>query len=330
MTMSKCQFCVVLCSHNGCEFIEEQIHSILDQGESVGIIHVHDFASTDATRTLLEDLKSKSGTRLTVSYHSDAPGAAASFIRALRETEPLLAEGQSVFLADQDDIWLPNKLATIKEHLSKRELSPNSPFVLFHDVQVVDDSLRELRPTYYTGNPFRVPRDLHPVRLLMANPAIGHTMLLSTPLVGKLTTWPDIEQYLMHDWLSILIASRFGRIEHIPIALSLYRQHDSNILGAYRTGKKLVSLSRLFSFVDRMINQAVYFTRTTRNSQKQIQGSKIGSSPVDALCRRGYRSAAIALSVGSLIYGPTWQRKLIALLLFVRAFLGPIGKGSSK
>ncbi len=319
-------FRVVLCSHNGEQFIEEQIDSILQQGDEIDAIHIHDFASLDGTRTVLERLQKTAGNKLSITHHADAPGTAASFVRALRLTAPSLPDGSMIFLADQDDVWLPNKLETIQAELAERRLSAGVPFVLFHDVHVVDEKLTLMRPTYYTGNPFRVPRDLDRARLLMANPAIGHTMLISVPLVRKLVTWPDVDRYLMHDWLAILIASRLGRIEQIPVALSLYRQHGNNVLGAYRTGGKFASVSRLLDFVDRVVGQAVAFSRAAHALRRTPGACAIEDSRLEALCRRGYRSAAAALSVKAVTHGPTWQRKALGALLLLRAIIGTTDK----
>lgn len=319
MPVSDIIFHVVLCSHNGSAFVEDQIESILRQGDGVAVVHVHDFASTDGSREVLDRIKAKAGSQIDLHHHSDAPGAAASFLRALQCTAPVLTERSLVFLADQDDIWLPEKLAIIRAELERRRLSPAEPFVLFHDVCVVDDRLQVMRPTYYTGNPFRVPRDLDQTRLLMANPAIGHTMLLSPALIDLITAWPDSDRYMMHDWLAMLIASRAGRVEQIPMALSLYRQHANNVLGAYRTRGGAASVSRLLSFTDRMVDQAVSFARAAHDlSANRL----IASSGLEAWCRRGYRPAALALSAGAVVRGPTWQRKAIGLLLLTRAIIG--------
>ena len=320
MHASDIRFHVVLCSHNGAAFIEDQIASILRQGDGIAVLHIHDFASGDNSRELLDRLKAQVGSRIQLHYHPDAPGAAASFVRALQHTAPLLTEQSLVFLADQDDIWLPEKLSTINTELERRRLSPAEPFILFHDVHVVDDTLQMIRPTYYTGNPFYVPRDLDRTRLLMANPAIGHTMLMSPALINLMTSWPDTDCYMMHDWLAMLIASRVGRIEQIPMALSLYRQHENNVLGAYRTRGGIASVSRLLRFTDRMVVQAVGFARAAHDlSTKRA----IASSGLEAWCRCGYRPAALALSMGAVMRGPTWQRKAIGLLLLARAVIGP-------
>lgn len=318
---SNFHFAVILCSHNGDRFIVEQIRSILDQALPA-TIHVHDFASHDATRAVLEALCAQASGRITTTFHDHAPGAAASFLVALRDTLPQLPHDALILFADQDDVWCPEKLATIAREITHRRLSPAKPFLMFHDVTVVDADLTPLRPTYYTGNPFRVPRDLDRRRLMMANPAIGHTMLLSVPLARLVADWPDGEGYLMHDWLAILVASRIGRVEQIPTALSLYRQHDNNILGAYRTRGRIASLSRLLGFVDRMTGQAVRFTQAVETTS--IASESIHITYLDRACRHGYRTAALALAWAAVVHGPTWQRKAIGLLLFTRAIIGPI------
>lgn len=309
------RFEVVLCSHNGGEFIEAQIESILKQELGIAKIHVHDFDSCDDTRRILELIRARYANIICITYHAEAPGARASFIRALKLVEPIVDNDALILLADQDDVWLPGKLGRLVEEIARCKLSPDELFLMFHDVQVVDERLQMMRPSYYTGNPFRVPRDLHPIRLLMANPVIGHTMLLSVPLVRAVVAWPDSDEYMMHDWQSVLIASRYGKLQFVPAALSLYRQHNGNVLGAYRTRHKFHSIPRLFRFVDRMILQSMSF------SQAACERSATAGE-IERWCGRGYRSAAMALSVAALLYGPTWQRKAIAALLFACAIMG--------
>jgi len=321
--MDNLKFYVVLCSHNGSSFIEEQIRSILNNGTAIMAIHIHDFASTDDTRRILARLRIEYAEQLNVTYHADAPGASASFIRALRLIEPLLMDESLVFLSDQDDVWLPNKLGTVIDELAARRLAPNSPFLLFHDVEVVDENLQRVRRSYYTGNPFQIPRDLNRSRLLLANPAIGHTMLMSKALIHEIISWPMADNFMMHDWLAILVANEIGRVEYIDKQLSLYRQHESNILGAYRTRRRVVSFDRLFQLTDELIWQAVNFSQTLRTKGAQRRKNASTNTYLERICGGGYREAALALSVLAFSYGPTWQRKALGFFLFARAFLGP-------
>ena len=322
MTVDR-QFYVVLCCHNGARYIEAQVNSIIAQGDSITKILIHDFASKDATRQYLQALAAAEPDRVELFFHDDAPGAAQSFIRAIRQISPRLDDNALVFLSDQDDVWLNDKIETIDAELVRQGLTAIEPFILFHDVRVVNDELNVIRETYYSGNPFALPRDLDFGRLILANPAIGHTMLLSPPLLKALASWPIASGFLMHDWLAILIASRIGRLAYINQPLSLYRQHDANILGAYRTRSRWASFARLLSFSDKLVIQARTFAQSVE-AARSSPGIKIArQSQLERHCQGGYRRAAIALAVAAAIRGPTWQRKAISGLLMTRAVLGP-------
>jgi glycosyltransferase involved in cell wall biosynthesis len=321
---------VVLCTHNGARFVEAQIRSILDQDEPIGSIHIHDFGSTDDTCAIVERMASADKDRMSLTRHHDAPGPAASFIAGLRLALAQLPADAWILFVDQDDIWLPHKLSVLRREIVERALRADRPALVFHDVRVVDNVLNTLRPTYYSGNPFSVPRDLTPIRLMMSNPAIGHTMALSKALAERVADWPDPDSYLMHDWLAILIASRIGQVHFIPDALSLYRQHDSNVLGAYRSNRRMLRVKRLMRFIDRQVRQAVCFSRAVADEDRLAAGPAARENPVIRLelaCRRGYRSAARALALAAVRHGPTWQRKAIGVLLMGRALVGPLRNG---
>lgn len=313
--------CAILCSHNGARFIAAQIDSILGQNVGIDAIHVHDFGSSDTTLAIAEASAASNPGRVHVTAHAEAPGAAASFMKALRLTLPLLPPDALVFFVDQDDVWLPHKTQALERELRSSEISLNDSVLIFHDVRVVDAELRVIRPTYYSGNPFRLPRDLNPASILMSNPAIGHTMVLSAPLARQVANWPDATCYLMHDWLALLVASRMGTIHFVDEALSLYRQHEANVLGAYRTDRRPARIAKLMRFADGLIRQAICFSR----SMDVVGHRSIESRPamqLESACRQGYRAAAAALAVAAFHHGPTWQRKAIGLILLVRAVFG--------
>jgi glycosyltransferase involved in cell wall biosynthesis len=322
-------FSVVLCSHNGGHFIAAQIRSIFEQTQQVDAVHVHDFASRDDTRAIVEAMAGNCGGRLRLTTHEVAPGPAASFLTALRLILPTLTNDGLVLFADQDDVWLPHKIEALRQSMATSAILTSDPVLVFHDVEVVDTDLKQIRPTYYTGNPFRVPRDLDPVRVMMANPAIGHTMMLSVPLAQRIVDWPNAGDYLMHDWMAILIASRAGRIHFVDQRLSLYRQHDSNVLGAYRSRRRTAPLPRLMRFVERQTRQAMSFSHAVAGLPDLTVASK-AAVRLESRCRRGYRSAAFALGLAAFRHGPTWQRKAIGALLIARSIAGPMNDGRAK
>ena len=177
---------VILCSHNGARFIEEQISSIRAQTVPVDTIHVFDFASTDATRSILHRLATDAVLpRVFVKEHADAPGAALSFFRAFSEMAEVVSDTDCIFLADQDDVWLGTKVAQVTRRFDDAVAAdPTGLVAVFHDVHVVDHALSPLRKSFYhADSPFALPRDLAPDRLLLANPAIGHTLAISGALL---------------------------------------------------------------------------------------------------------------------------------------------------
>ena len=140
------------------------------------------------------------------------------------------ARGEYIAYCDQDDVWLPEKIAHSVEAVKRAEAqSPNVPIALFGDARVVDDSLQQLHPSFQQMSGYHTDA-LDVAHLLMENKLIGCTMLFNRALRDKLTdTVPD--GLRMHDWWIALIASAFGRIIYLDEPLLLYRQHTGNVVG---------------------------------------------------------------------------------------------------
>lgn len=309
---------VILCAHNGERFIAEQIKSIVDQARSVNYIHVFDFGSRDGTVDLIKRLQVETGQDVIhLTCYNDAPGASLSFFRAFTAFLPLLAEDDYVYLCDQDDIWQPQKTSVIAPLIEARIASNhNQALLLFHDVIVVDAALRTIISTFYTGKPFRLPRDLYPDRLLLANPAIGHTMVMSRSLLALVSEWATKDSYLMHDWCLVLFASRCGTVQFVPEALSLYRQHDANVLGAHRSR----------TFADRVHRTRGFATRVTRQARMfaldlaRLRAAGAASlEPRDLVADRWLATRPLVnrlqLAAMALTRGPTMPRRALALFI---------------
>lgn len=303
---------VLMCCHEGERFVQEQLQSITAQQRAVDRIHVHDFASHDGTVQVVEAFAKLSSIPITLTRHADAPGASLSFFRALAELAPLLGPEDAVLLADQDDVWLPHKtskLLAVYESIAAPERAA------FHDVKVVDSELAELRPTYYTGNPFALPRDLQPDRLLLASPVIGHTLAVSAPLVRRLVRLARPQHYLMHDWSLVLFASRFGEIRFVPEALSLYRQHAANVLGAYGRRRLRDVVRRVGGFSDTVVQQALAFAEDIAPAAAECRHRSRVDRWLRTLSRHAPSAAYAVLAVSALTRGPTMQRKGLSIFI---------------
>ncbi|MBB3349628.1 glycosyltransferase [Sphingomonas sp. BK069] len=295
---------VVMCAHNGAHFLEAQLASIMEQQLPVDQIHVFDFASTDATRSLLAGLAPR-WPRLDVQLVDHAPGVTLSFRHALANIVPRCADDDLVFLSDQDDVWLPQKTARMAARVAAARRGVDDRILAFHDVILCDAELRELRPSFYDGRPFRLPRDLEPARLMIASPVIGHTIAATPALLALMLEHQRLEHYVMHDWALVLLATHLGRVEFEPERLGLYRQHDSNVLGAGRR-RSAIGYVRRAATLSRAVNvQARAFLADLPVAAAAVN-ERTDRSPLP-----GRGPLAWRLGVAMATHGPTiWHRAL--------------------
>lgn len=306
---------VLVCTHNGANYIEAQIQSILAQTRAVDYIYIHDFASTDSTVDLVQSLSAKTTVPIFLVKHTDAPGVCLSFFRAIHYMSQIVTNEDIIFLADQDDYWLEDKAAIILERVANSDAGVEN--LIFHDVCVTDKQLEIQRETYYTGNPYSIPRDLSPERLILSNPVIGHTIAANGKLIKRVSGFATPSHYLMHDWALALFASRFGKISFVDRPLSLYRQHERNVLGAY--GRR--SFSAIFRKVYRLskliIPQAMGFLHDIAKCEDFSPSAS--DARLEKAKANGHFQLGILLSWRALVTGPTWQRKGLSLFIAYHA-----------
>src|ERR1700744_2314782 len=96
---------VCMAVFNGQRYLHEQLDSILPQlGEHDEVIIVDD-GSNDASASIVSEFRDP---RLKLLRNETNVGPSKSFERAISQ-----AQGQYIFLSDQDDIWKANKVETI-------------------------------------------------------------------------------------------------------------------------------------------------------------------------------------------------------------------------
>jgi rhamnosyltransferase len=295
---------VVLCAHNGARFIEAQLTSIMEQQLAVDCVHVFDFASTDATRPLLTRLAAR-WPRLDVRLVDHAPGVTLSFRYALEQIVPVCSDRDLVFLSDQDDVWLPSKTARMVARVDAERRGDGDRILAFHDVTLSDADLHVLREGFYEGRPFRLPRDLDPTRLMIASPVIGHTIVATPALLALMLQWQRLEHYVMHDWALVLLATHVGRVVFEPERLGLYRQHDSNVLGAGRR-RSVIGYARRALALSRAVHVQARTFLTDLPGAAAAANLVPARSPLPGRGPLGWRLGAAMVR-----HGPTiWHRAL--------------------
>ena len=218
---------VAMGTHNGAAFLTRQLESILGQSLQPTEIVLSDDASTDDTVEIAQQVI---GSRipLTVLRNATALGVTANFEKAT-----LACTGDLIALSDQDDVWVPERLATAAAEFAERPglllLHGNARLVdateaplgqtLFEALEV---TARE-RELVHTGRAFEA--------LLRRNLATGATTVFRRTLLATATPFP--RGWVHDEWLAI-IAAAIGDVDLIDAALVDYRQHGENQIGAAR------------------------------------------------------------------------------------------------
>lgn len=105
---------VVLALYNGEKWLSEQIESILFQLEGNDELVIVDDCSTDLSLSIV---KSFDNSRIKIIQNNVNQGHVKTFIRGIKD-----ASNEYVFLSDQDDIWLGNRLPLMKKILAKNSI----------------------------------------------------------------------------------------------------------------------------------------------------------------------------------------------------------------
>ena len=220
-------------TYNGERFLAEQLDSILAQTEPDWRLSVSDDGSCDGTIGILEAYAGKDD-RIRFRRNERNLGPAANFYLMALDVAAEGDRNRWYCFADQDDVWLPEKLATLAEVMSAMD-QRGFPVALYSDVCLIDENGEEIAPSYY-GAMHVQPHDADLAHMLMENKMIGQTMmvnhaLLEVALANEKKTGHIPKHMIMHDWWFALIAAAFGKAYDVGKVLGRYRQHGSNAIG---------------------------------------------------------------------------------------------------
>ena len=207
---------VCMATFNGERYLMQQLESILDQLPQESEVIVSDDGSNDGTISLLEKIAS-SDRRLRIINGPGLSSIAKNFENALVE-----AKGDMIFLADQDDIWLPKKVAECIKGLYTADM-------VLSNCRLVDEQGRVMNCECADFIRFRTGL----IPNLVRNRFTGSMMAFRSSLLKHILPIPD--RVPMHDWWIGMNGCIFGRIKYISTPLVLYRRHNAN---ASSTGQR--------------------------------------------------------------------------------------------
>lgn len=219
---------ILLASYKGETYLLEQIESIAAQVDVRVDLLISDDDDVAATSTLIQPYEAQ----IVSGPHQ---GVNANFLHLLHLANP---KRYTLFsYADQDDVWLPNKLVNAKRALDNQ---PHPLKVYMGRTMVCDE---ELKPQFLSKGK---PKEASFKNALLESIAGGNTMVFTSSTLALLqkTTHP-----VHHDWLTYLATTACGgQIIFDDTYYVLYRQHGQNVIGANNGFlAKLYRLKKLLS-----------------------------------------------------------------------------------
>lgn len=201
---------VLLATYNGERHLAEQVASIRSQRDVRVRIVARDDGSTDRTVALLREL----AVDVKLAGHVGLPN---SYFHLLQDSG---ADADFYALADQDDVWRPDKLTRAVQAIR----SLRGPALYCARVQVTDE---HLEPLYPHPLPERGPSFAN---ALVQNIVTGCTIVLNPASRDVLRDrWPDFA--VMHDAWCYLVVTGTGTVVYDPFVAVDYRQHARNAVG---------------------------------------------------------------------------------------------------
>lgn len=216
---------VAMCTFNGARYLIHQLQSIAAQTRPPDEVIICDDGSSDGTHKVLSDFARKAHFSTLVFINGKNLGSTANFEKSISR-----CHGDIVVLADQDDVWYPQKLGRIDEIFRQSSRT----VAAFSDADLIDEKSVPLGQRLWPSFSFDVSRQRQfcngdAFHVLLRQPVItGAAMAFRRSLFELLAPFPSGQ---IHDrWMSFFLAL-LGSIAVISEPLMQYRVHGAQQIG---------------------------------------------------------------------------------------------------
>ena len=216
---------VAIITYNGLKYLPQQLDSIAAQTRPVDHVVVSDDRSTDGTWEFLEAWAATATMRVTLIRNETQLGLGRNF-----EQSVAAVEADIVFTSDQDDVWVPERVALLTQVFEQ-----HPDVLLVHtDATLVDAAGRDMgttllgelqlsaveRAAIHAGEAFAI--------YCRRNVVTGATVAIRQSLLQMARPFPG---NVYHDaWLALLAAAA-GQVRLLDLPTIHYRQHGNNLVG---------------------------------------------------------------------------------------------------
>ena len=234
---------IAMCTYNGEKYLQEQLDSFLQQTRLPDELVVCDDASQDGTISIVKEFAFAAPFSVRLFINKNNIGFSKNFENAIS-----LCQERIITFSDQDDVWLPEKLAKVEQVFKEHPAIG----LAMSNASVVDENL------YYLGNLWKLKgfnRNLqikiaqgHAFEVLLRSiPAHGFTLAFCANLRPLILPIPSgARARWSHDLWTALVISAFKEVALIPEQLVKYRLHSNQVtVGTHiRSIKQRIELAR--------------------------------------------------------------------------------------
>ena len=235
---------IVLATYNGEKYLAQMLDSLVAQTRQADFIVAVDDGSKDNTPTILKSYETRLPLQVTILEKNS--GHRAAFSKALELAQPQLSDNDLIALADQDDIWLPQKLELLEKEILDKAL-------VFGDAQVVDADGKIMAESWRSYSKIEKKISMEQ-QIAGINNVTGCLSLFRAALLK--TILPIPEGVTVHDRWIAMIADRQGGIAAIDTPVVQYRIHGNNAVGGVAAPSMSKTLETQIQWIQTILDNA--------------------------------------------------------------------------
>lgn len=218
---------ILMTTYNGQNFLKKQLDSIINQTFTNWRLLIRDDGSTDETLKILKEYSDRDARIEVLENHTGRHGAYANFWQLINYAYNR-NKFDYYFFADQDDIWLCNKLDCFIEFAETKDV--NQPLLIYSDMQVINEkdevTTESLNKVLGIGEMSGYTEFYSAGFVWGCAAMINSALLFSFPPIDSNDKYVDI---MSHDNFYTKACLVLGKVYYLDKPLIQHRRHSSNV-----------------------------------------------------------------------------------------------------
>jgi glycosyltransferase involved in cell wall biosynthesis len=264
---------VALCTYNGEAFLNQQIDSILNQTLKVNEIIVCDDGSIDSTISILEKYSIGNPNLFKIYFNEVNLRSVRNFEKAIG-----LCSGEIIFLSDQDDVWVENKVEKYIDHFNKNpniEVIASNGFCIDENNNVHEKYAIWDVPSFLKEQ--KIEFEYFKIISYIANIATGASIAIRSKIIKEIIPFPLVNDFHHDEWIA-LVSTYKNSFEMLNEKYFYYRIHNNQQVGGVffeKTNKTKLLLTDLFNFENNYNSLVTYKKRLKKLCYSYAKNKKL-------------------------------------------------------